>query len=80
MLTNEISGNVIPDKKERAMAIENTAVVIAPLVPWTVASLIPLGTIGAPTASILFACYLYLLPISNIVSEMRSRKKFGAVI
>lgn len=80
VLTNEISGNVIPDKKERAMAIENTAVVIAPLVPWTVASLIPLGTIGAPTASILFACYLYLLPISNIVSEMRSRKKFGAVI
>lgn len=66
VLTNEIASGVIPDKRERAIALENTAVVVAPLVPWTVASLIPLGTIGAPTASILFACYLYLLPLLNM--------------
>jgi len=77
VLTNEISKGIIPHEKSRAMALENTAVVIAPLVPWTVASLIPLGTIGAPTASILFACYLYLLPLFNIISERLVLRKLG---
>lgn len=63
VLTNEICTGVMPDEKRRAIAIENTSVIIAPLVPWTVASLVPLGAIGAPTSSILFACFLYLVPL-----------------
>ena len=63
VLTNEICTGVMPNEKRRAIAIENSSVIIAPLVPWTVASLVPLGAICAPTTSILFACFLYLLPL-----------------
>ncbi len=63
VLTNDICAEVMPDKNKRAIALENTSVIIAPLVPWTVASLVPLGAIGAPVSSILFACFLYLVPL-----------------
>lgn len=63
ILTNEICASVIPQKEIRAIALENTSVIIAPLVPWTVASLIPLGAIGAPSTSILLAIFLYATPI-----------------
>lgn len=54
------------DKYKLASDIENTAVVIAPLVPWNIAVLVPLTSISAPFTSILFCVYLYLLPITNI--------------
>lgn len=72
VLTNEICNKIIPENKSRAIVLEDTAVVIAPLIPWSVASLIPLGATGAPTASILLASYLYLLPLASI---LRNRKK-----
>lgn len=73
VLTNEICEGVMPNEKQRAIAIENTAVIIAPLVPWTVASLVPLGTIGAPTSSILFAFFLILTPVIQIAAGLKSR-------
>lgn len=54
------------DKYKLASDIENTAVVIAPLVPWNIAVLVPLTSMNAPFISILFCTYLYLLPIMNI--------------
>lgn len=65
ILTNELCKNVVRDKNRRAIYIENSSVVIAGLVPWSMASIIPLGAMGAPTASIVFAAYLYLIPISQ---------------
>lgn len=62
VLTNDICQGIVPDERKRALALENTSVIIAPLVPWTVASLVPLGAINAPTTSILFAFFLILTP------------------
>lgn len=73
VLTNELSSKIIPDNNERALAIENTSVVIAAIVPWTVAFLIPIHTIGAPKTSAIFACYLWLLPIVEIIRKKRKR-------
>lgn len=70
VLTNDICQGIMPNEKERAIALENTSVIIAPLVPWTVASLVPLGAINAPTTSILFAFFLILTPaIQWLVSK-----------
>lgn len=80
ILTNEICAGVLPDEKKRAVSLENTAVIIAPLVPWTVASLVPLGTIGAPSSSILFAFFLILTPITQVIWQTYQRqpqKKHG---
>lgn len=53
------------DKEKLAIALENTAVVLAPLVPWSIAGAVPLATIGAPVAALGAAWYLYLIPLWN---------------
>ena len=58
-----------------ASHLENTAVVIAPLIPWSIAGAVPLATVGAPTACILTACYLYLLPVWNYIAAIRNHHK-----
>lgn len=63
MLTSQLCGKNNPDKKGFALALENSAVVVAPLIPWSIASAVPLAAIGAPTMSVCAAFYLYLIPI-----------------
>jgi NhaC family Na+:H+ antiporter len=43
--------------------IENSAVVIAPLIPWNIAGLVPATVILADASFIPYAVYLYLLPL-----------------
>ncbi len=62
------------DKQELAIGLENTAVIIAPLVPWSIAGAVPLATIGAPTTALLAACYLYLVPLWNLFLAIRRKK------
>jgi NhaC family Na+:H+ antiporter len=64
--------------KEESLAVdlENTAIVIAPLIPWNIAGLVPLTTLEAGTASILFAFYLYLIPLWNFV-HLKAKDTFN---
>lgn len=55
------------DKYKLALDIENSAVVLSPLVPWNIAVLMPLTTLNAGISSILFCFYLMLIPITNLV-------------
>ena len=66
MLTDNIFEATIPDNRQRALALANTATVVAPLIPWNVAALVPLLAIGASAGSILFAFYLYLVPLFSL--------------
>ena len=65
ILTHQLCNKVISNKYQMANALENTAVVVAPLIPWSIAGAVPLATISAPTSCILAACYLYILLIYN---------------
>ena len=58
-----------------ALTLEDTAVVLAPLIPWSIAGGVPLASVGAPTASILFSCFLYLLPLWRLVLSLLEKKK-----
>ena len=71
MLTHQLCTETEPDPEAMASHMENTGVVIAPLIPWSIAGAVPLATVGAPTASILMACYLYLLPVWNYAAAIR---------
>ena len=75
MLTHQLCRDTEPDPETMASHLENTAVVIAPLIPWSIAGAVPLATVGAPTACILTACYLYLLPIWNYLVAIRRNVK-----
>ena len=76
ILTHQLCDGMENDKEKAAMNLENTAVVISPLVPWSIAAAVPLTSAGAPEASLLLACYLYILPLySFAVSLIRRRKE-----
>lgn len=62
-----------PDKA--AIDLENSAVVISPLIPWSIAGAVPLASSGAPTSSLLFAAYLYILPIFTLIVSLIKRRK-----
>ena len=74
MLTCELCDEMDVDKETRAAYLENTAVIMAPLIPWAIACAVPLGAVNAPTTSIVAACYLYLLPLWNYLVVLFSRK------
>lgn len=55
------------DKYNLAMDLENTAIVIAPLIPWNVAVLVPLTNLQVGPKAILFSFYCILVPIVNLI-------------
>ena len=67
MLTDQLCSRTEPDKLRFANNLEDSAVIIAPLVPWSIACVVPLTAAGAPGYSVLFAVFLYLLPLCDLV-------------
>ena len=63
MLTNQLCGESTLNKKEFALSLENSAVIVPALIPWSIASAVPLAFIDAPTQSVCAAIYLYLIPM-----------------
>ncbi|XQQ05964.1 MAG: Na+/H+ antiporter NhaC family protein [Leptolyngbya sp. IPPAS B-1204] len=51
------------DPTELALDLENTVVVLAPLVPWNIAGLVPATVLMTDWRFIPFAFYLYLIPL-----------------
>lgn len=66
MLAEQLCDKLDFSKEEIALAIEDTAVVISPLIPWNIAAAVPLATLGASSVCLLAACFLYLLPLYRL--------------
>jgi len=73
MLTHQLCRQLEPDDGTMAIDLENSAVVVAPLVPWSIAGAVPLATLGAPDASLLAACFLYLLPLWTLLRRGKQK-------
>ena len=78
MLTSQLCGENNPEKSSFALDLENTVVVIAPMIPWSIAGAVPLAAIGAPNSSIGVAVYLYLLPLWGLAVHLFKTKKTSA--
>ncbi|MBE7383010.1 MAG: Na+/H+ antiporter NhaC family protein [Leptolyngbya sp. SIO1E4] len=52
-------------QEQLAVDIENSAVVLAPLVPWNIAGLVPATVLLTDAGFVPYAVYLYLLPLLN---------------
>lgn len=74
MLTHQLCRDTEPDHRRLALYIEDTAIVLAALVPWSIACAVPLDSIGAPTSSILAASFLYLLPLWSMLKAAHDKK------
>ena len=68
MLTHQLCGGLYGDRERLALDLEDTVIVLAPIVPWSVAGGAPLASVGAPAASIAFAFYLFLLPLWRLAT------------
>lgn len=66
MITHQLCCG-LEDNRKCAIDLEDTAVVTAPLIPWSIAGAVPLATIGGETTSLIFACFLYVLPIYRLL-------------
>ena len=75
ILTNELSEELV-DKQERAIILENTVVLLAGLIPWNTAMVVPLRTLDVGIMSGLFAFYLYFLPLWNLFAGIIKEKKY----
>jgi len=81
ILTRQLCAPSQKDKAQFAINLENSAVVVAPLIPWSIAGATPLSTVGAPMTGMAFACYLYILPLCELVRQtvqQRAAKKAAA--
>lgn len=75
MLTHQLCRDTEPDSQKLASNLEDTAVVVAPLIPWSIAGEVPLASAAAPSLSIAFAFFLYLLPIWRLIKSKPSGGK-----
>lgn len=74
ILTHQLCEGVEEDKWTFALHLENTAVLVAGLVPWSIAGGVPLASVGAPSRSMLLGCFLYLVPAWRLLVEARKKK------
>lgn len=71
MMAEQLCHKLYDNKQELAVDLEDTAVVISPLIPWCIAGAVPLAIVGAPMTSFLVAVFLYILPMYRCVMDKR---------
>ena len=65
----------LENKQNMAIILENTIVLLAALIPWNTAMVVPLKAIDIGLMSGLFAFYLYFLPLWNLFLEIIKEKR-----
>lgn len=73
LLTQQLVEQNYEDDRQLALDLENTVVVLAPLIPWNIAGLVPATALLTDWGFIPYAFYLYLLPILTFV-QLRRRQ------
>ena len=71
ILSDSLCSKLEKDNRQFAIDLENSVVVIAPLIPWSIAGAVPLTSAGAPTFSLLTAFYLYLIPLYYLIVKRK---------
>ncbi len=74
ILTHQICDGIEKDNYKFSAILENTAVIIPGIIPWSIACTTPLTTIGASTACLLTSCFLYLLLIYDLFLIFTEKK------
>ena len=75
LLVHQLCGSLEKTPADAAMDLEDSAVVLSPLVPWCIAGTVPLSVMGAPLTALPFACYLYLLPLCRLAAAWLQKRR-----
>ncbi|MGN0371952.1 MAG: Na+/H+ antiporter NhaC family protein [Enterocloster sp.] len=77
ILTCQICEGLYEKKEELALALEDTSILLAALIPWGIAGAVPVATIGASMSCLFLAFYLYLVPLWGILlATFRHSRRF----
>jgi Na+:H+ antiporter, NhaC family len=63
LLTHQLAQKHYPNPYNLAVELENSAVLISPLIPWNIAGLVPATILMVGPGFIPYAIYLYLVPL-----------------
>ncbi len=73
MLTNQLAGKLYEreekSKYELALDLEDSSVVVSPLIPWNIGGAVPAAALSVGIGFIPYAVYLYLLPIISLLTK-----------
>ena len=69
MMGAQLLEGAYDDREELAMDIENSGILIAGLIPWSIACSIPLAMLGAGNGAILYAFLLWLIPFCYLFTK-----------
>ena len=69
ILSEQLLRRCYDDQEELAMDIENSGILIAGLIPWSIACSIPLAMLGADSSALLYALLLWLIPICYLFTK-----------
>ena len=78
IMVQELCQSLYDDKEEMALALEDTTIDLAALVPWSVAAAVPLAALGASSWGIAAAVYLYLQPLWSWLRTSFRKREQGA--
>lgn len=74
MLTKQACEEIVPDKQKLAIDLENSAILVPALIPWSIAGAVPIATVGAPASCVLAAFFIYLTPLWSLATEKLKNK------
>ncbi|MBQ5782180.1 MAG: sodium:proton antiporter [Oscillospiraceae bacterium] len=75
MLTHQLCGHCEKDQYKCALDMENTVVLTAPLIPWSIACGAALSAIEVSTACIVYAFFIYLVPLCCLFADLFKHRK-----
>ena len=76
ILTHQLCGDIDSHKEKTAINLEDTAVLIPTLIPWSTAAAVPIASVGCSPICIVFAFFPYLLPLWRLaVDTIKKHKK-----
>lgn len=62
-MVHELCQDLYEDPQDMALTLEDTTIVLAAVLPWSIAAAVPLATLGASSWGIAAAVYLFLQPL-----------------
>lgn len=74
MLAYQLCSELEPNRRAMALDLEDSVIVLSPLVPWSIACSAVVSMCGAPSACWLSAIYLWLIPLWHLICAIRERR------
>ena len=75
MLTHQLCRHIEKSDESKAIHLEDTAVLIPALIPWSTAAAVPIASVGCSSVCIVFAFFPYILPLWRLAVELIKKRK-----